>query len=216
MSCWKPWRQRLARGVAVLACLGGGGSTTVCAQDHGAHAHGVNAGVKRSDVTLQPAAVNVVREDGQTVALRRVLDDDRPVMLNFIFTSCTAICPVMSQVFREVRERLGPASERLLMVSVSIDPEYDTPARMSDYARRFGGGTASWRFLTATVKDSVAIQQSFNAYQGDKMNHLPLTFVRPAKGANWIRLDGFASPDLLVQTVKPLLEPAKGTKPKAL
>jgi protein SCO1/2 len=189
----------------------------LAAEDHSAHAQGAAGnGVKRREVTLEPANVNVKREDGRAMNFRRALDDGRPVMLNFIFTSCTAICPVMTQVFREVRERLGPAGEQLLAVSVSIDPEFDTPARLAEYARRFGGGTPSWRFFTATAKEAIAIQQSFDAYQGDKMNHLPLSFVRGPSGSTWTRFDGFASPSMLVQAVRPLLNGAALTKSSAV
>lgn len=177
------------------------------AHDHAAHAATAGAALKRSDRVLQVAAVTAVRQDGQRVAFDRALDDGRPVLLNFVYTSCTAICPVTAQVFAEVRERLGAGRDALNMVSVSIDPEYDTPQRLADYAHRFGGGR-SWSFFTGTLADSVAIQRSFGAYQGDKMNHVPVTFLRAAPGQPWVRLDGFASPTVLVDLLRPMLAAA--------
>jgi protein SCO1/2 len=178
------------------------------ADDHAGHA-AAPGGVRRSEMMAMPmAAVTVQRQDGTRLPWRQLLDDGRPVMLNFIFTSCTAICPVTSQVFSEVRERLGRQRDQVQVVSVSIDPEYDTPKRLSDYARRFDA-QGGWTFVTATQKDSVAIQQSFNAYQGDKMNHLPVTFLRAAPGKPWIRLDGFASPRQLVAEVTAMLSMAR-------
>ena len=44
--------------------------------------------------------------------------------------------------------------------------------------------------------------RAFAAWRGDKMNHLPLTLVRPAPGQPWIRLDGYVSPDLLVAELR--------------
>ncbi len=188
---------------AMLAC-----AAPALAEDHSAHAAAASAGLRRSEVWLQPAAVPVQRQDGKRIDLRQVLDDGRPVMLNFIFTSCTAICPVTSQVFNEVRQRLGTQRDAVNMVSVSIDPEYDTSQRLTEYARRFSGN-GSWTHVTASQNDSTAIQKSFNAYTGDKMNHLPVTFLRAAPGKAWVRLDGFASPNLLLAEVKSLLGAAR-------
>ncbi|MBL8305627.1 MAG: SCO family protein [Rubrivivax sp.] len=174
------------------------------AEDHSAHIASAAGGLKRSEKPLRLAAVSVLRQDGRRLGFEQALDDGRPVMLNFVYTSCTAICPVTAQVFAEVRERLGKDRDAVHAVTVSIDPEYDTPQRMAEYARRFGGG-GSWSFFTGTLADSVAIQRSFGAYQGDKMNHVPVTFVRAAPGQPWIRLDGFASPKVLVDTLRPML-----------
>jgi protein SCO1/2 len=52
--------------------------------------------------------------------------------------------------------------------------------------------------LTGSTEDSLAIQRAFDAWRGDKMNHVPLTFLRAAPGQPWVRLEGFVSPDQLV------------------
>ncbi len=146
-------------------------------------------------------AVRLVRDDGKAVQLSSELDDGKPVVLDFIFTSCTTICPVMSQTFAHLQERLGEGRERIHLVSVSIDPEQDTPARLAEYARRFHAGD-EWHFYTGTVEASVAVQRAFNAYGGDKMRHTPLTLVRTAPGRPWVRIDGFASPEELARELK--------------
>ena len=63
------------------------------------------------------------------------------------------------------------------MVSISIDPEYDTPEALNAYARRFDAGP-QWEFLTGSLDDSIAVQKAFDADRGDKMNHAPLTLFR--------------------------------------
>ena len=62
------------------------------------------------------------------VNLPKELDNGRPVVPNFIYTPCPGICPMMSAVFSQFRDRLGSERDRALMVSISIDPERDTPA----------------------------------------------------------------------------------------
>jgi protein SCO1/2 len=220
--CHRPTNpRRLGEGrIRALACSAGlaavmlACAAPVVAADHSTHAASANAGLRRSEVMLQPADVAVQLQDGKRTDFRHVIDDGRPVMLNFIYTSCTAICPVTSQVFTEVRERLGKQRDAVNMVSVSIDPEYDTPPRLAEYARRFGS-SGTWTHVTASQADSAAIQKSFNAYQGDKMNHLPVTFLRAAPGRPWIRIDGLASPSVLVTEVKTLLPAAQPASSQA-
>ena len=137
--------------------------------------------------------VKLVDMNRTQVSLREVLDDKSPVILNFIYTSCTAICPVTTATFQQVQQELGAGRDKVRMVTISIDPENDTPARLKEYASRYSVGP-QWKILTGTVENSIAVQRAFGVYSGDKMNHKPVTFLRP-KGADkpWVRLDGFAS-----------------------
>jgi protein SCO1/2 len=152
----------------------------------------------RTERTYAVPDVVLVDDRARPVRLREALSADEPVMLNFIFTTCTAICPVMSRIFARVPAELGGEAERVRLISISIDPEQDTPARLRDYADRFGAGPR-WSFLTGSLADIQAVERAFDAYRGDKMNHAPLTLLRPAPGQPWVRLDGFASPAQLAR-----------------
>ena len=138
-----------------------------------------------------------MRADGKKVSLREELDDGRPVLLNFIYTSCTSVCPVMSQMFSTFQEQMGTASAGIHLMSISIDPEADTPAKLAEYSQKYRAG-ANWQFYTGTLQDSVAAQKAFAVYRGDKMNHTVVTLMRMAPGEEWTRLDGFVTPDALV------------------
>ena len=59
------------------------------------------ATVSRSSVTYETPDVSLVRADGKRVSLPRELDDGRPVLLNFIFTTCSSICPLASRTLEE-------------------------------------------------------------------------------------------------------------------
>jgi protein SCO1/2 len=180
----------LALGVAALP-------TSVIAYSSQHDDHGATAGAKHGYVRTVAAYivpdVNMVDADGAAVPLRSTLaSEDRPVILNFIFTSCGAVCPVMSATFAQVQAALGPEREAMRMVSISIDPEQDTPAVLKAYAGKFGA-SRHWRMLTGSVDNSIAVQRAFDVYRGDKMNHQPVTFLRAHPGQPWLRLDGFAS-----------------------
>jgi protein SCO1/2 len=88
--------------------------------------------------------------------------------------------------------------------SASSDPEEDTPARLTEYAQRFHAGP-EWQHYTGTVQASLAAQRAFNVYRGDKMSHTPVTLMRAAPGAPWLRIDGFVKPDDLVREYRRLL-----------
>ena len=131
-------------------------------------------------------------------------------MLNFIFTSCTTICPVMSGVFSQVQSRLAKVGQQARMISISIDPEHDTPERLKAYANEFSAGS-DWLMLTGRLSDSVAIQRAFDAYRGDKMNHEPVTYLHSGETEPWLRLEGLMSADLLIKEYHEL----KGHQTKA-
>jgi protein SCO1/2 len=191
--------------LSIFALLSGGTLATVAGlahaeaehQHHNHHQHhqamAEQSGYQRSSASYSVPDIRLVNEAGAAVSLRDGLGGDGPVMLNFIFTSCTSICPVMSATFRQVQEKLGAESGKVRMVSISIDPENDTPQKLKEYAARYQAGP-QWRMFTGSIGDSIAVQRAFDAYRGDKMNHTPVTFLR-AGGADstWVRLDGLAS-----------------------
>lgn len=149
--------------------------------------------------------VALVREDGKSVVLVNEIDDGKPIVLSFVYTTCTTICPLTSMTLAELQARLGAARDRVHLVSISIDPEQDTPARLREYALRFGAGP-EWHHYTGTVGASVASQRAFDVYRGDKMSHAPVTLLRTAPDARWVRFEGFATADQLLAELRPALD----------
>lgn len=176
--------------------MGGGGHE----HHHAPAAPGYDRSV--ADYRLPPTVL--VRSDGSKAKLPEAFDDGKPVVLNFIYTTCTAICPILSQSFAEFQRQLGAERDDVHMVSITIDPEQDTPRRLADYAKRFDAGR-QWAFYTGTAAASLSVQRAFQANFGDKMHHRPVTFMRAAPGQKWIRLDGFASPEQLLAEYRQLV-----------
>ncbi len=158
----------------------------------------------RSIVNYEAPDVAVVRNDGKKLSFIKEIDDGRPVIMNFIFASCSAICPMISHVFSKVQTKLDQDSLKVHLMSISIDPENDTPAILSEYADKFGAGP-DWNYYTGTREASIAIQKAFNAYRGDKMNHTSLTLIRRAPGKPWLRLEGFVSPDAVIREYRDMI-----------
>jgi protein SCO1/2 len=146
----------------------------------------------------------LVDKDNNKIAIDEALATEEPVMLNFIFTTCTTICPVLSATFTQVQRELGDEAGQLRMISISIDPEYDTPERLRDYAVRFKAGP-QWAFYTGTNDDIVTVQKAFDAYRGSKANHEPLTFLHVPGDPQWVRINGLASAGDVVREYRRLV-----------
>jgi len=165
-----------------------------------------NVSYKRSIASYNIPAITLTDMHGHKVSLDQELRRDTPVMLNFIFTTCGTICPVMTVTFARAQELLNAEHDKVRMISISVDPEYDTPQRLREYAQRFKAG-ANWNFLTGSLAEVVAAQQAFQTYAGNKMNHAAVTLLRARPGAPWVRLDGFASATDLVSEYRRLTTP---------
>jgi protein SCO1/2 len=177
----------------------------VHADEHAHHHHQMVApGFQRSEAAYAVPAVDLVDQHGHKQSVAQLLATQKPVLLDFIYTTCTAICPVMSATFQQVQRALGEDADKVLMVSVSIDPEQDTPSALADYAQRFNAGP-QWVFVTGSLEDSITMEKAFDAYRGDKMNHAPLTLLRVAPNSPWIRFDGFANAADLTKEIRAAL-----------
>ncbi|MBV8069145.1 MAG: SCO family protein [Acidobacteriaceae bacterium] len=68
-------------------------------------------------------------------------------VVDFIYTNCHAACPMMTYKMHGLQTKIG-RREDVRLVSISVDPEHDTPVAMTNFARRYGGPTPQWIFLT--------------------------------------------------------------------
>ena len=152
--------------------------------------------------------VQLVRNDGKNVSFADELNDGRPVVMNFIYTSCTTICPLASRTLSELQDKLGDERSTIHIVSVSVDPEQDTPEVLTKYAKKYSADK-EWDFYTGTVEASIAAQRAFNVYRGDKMQHNPVTFIRAAPGKPWLRIEGFAKSDELLHNIMAMEKPGE-------
>jgi protein SCO1/2 len=180
---------------------------------HEAHMAQMAAAPKNPAVRVmapQPAidGIALVDQNGRATTLGEAVGSDSPVLVNFIFTSCTTICPVMSAGMSQFLTNLGAEQDHVRVVTISIDPENDTADVLRAYAARYHA-PASWRFLTGPPAAIEAAQRAFGSYRGGKYNHEAGTFVRSAAHAPWIALDGFSSAETLLHAVMGHLVPSQ-------
>ena len=159
----------------------------------------------RSEALYSIPNLEMTRQDQTTTWFPKEIDDGRPVILTFIFTSCSAICPMLSGILSSVQNKLGDEIQNVHIVSVSIDPEYDNAERLREYAVKFNA-KPQWQFYTGTLENVQALQKAFHAFRGDKMKHTATIFLRDTPGKPWIRLDGFLNANDIIaeyQKLKP-------------
>ena len=179
---------------ASFLCLATPGSRAGAESDHSHHRQVVNrATLVRSTSAYQIPDVELIDQDAERVELQALLSSDKTVMLNFIFASCTTICPVLSAGFAEFRESLGQDASDIQFVSLTIDPEHDTAEVLKRYSSRFDAGRdgENWIFLTGSRSNVKQVTKAFGAYVTNKMNHRPATYMRARGSDTWVKMDGF-------------------------
>ncbi|MEJ0078034.1 MAG: SCO family protein [Alphaproteobacteria bacterium] len=99
----------------------------------------------------------VVDQDGRQLKFYDDLIKDKIVVVMFIYTSCTDICPITTARMTQIEDQLGDVLGRdIFIVSMTVDPEHDTPEKLKAYSKAFGTGPG-WTFVTGKPEDIRAI-----------------------------------------------------------
>ncbi len=157
--------------------------------------------IKRTVETYTVPDITLVNQDGTKVKLKTLLESGEPVIVDFIFGTCTTICPVLSAGYANLQLKLPDQATKVRLVSISIDPENDTPKVMRDYLKRYRA-KPGWDFFTGKREDIDKVMTAFNAYIPNKMAHYPLTLIREQKTGKWIRIFGLMSSSEFLEECK--------------
>lgn len=95
------------------------------------------------------SAFSLTNQFGQEVTPKTF--EGNPWVADIIFTRCPSICPVMSQKMSQLQKALGPQSP-VKLVSITTDPDFDTPAVLKEYGERFGAEPERWHFVTGSKR----------------------------------------------------------------
>lgn len=110
----------------------------------------------------------------------------RPVLLHFVFTTCSTICPTQVLTLSELRRSLpADVQQRLSFVSVTVDPLQDTPASLASFARRQGADLPGWHFVTgppAQVHALLDRMQALAPQDPSPENHRTSLYLYNARG----------------------------------
>ncbi|MDZ4184640.1 MAG: SCO family protein [Desulfuromonadales bacterium] len=154
--------------------------------------HAADTRYKRSVEKYLIPDVTLVNQDGDKVRLKSLLEIDQPVVVNFIYGTCTTICPVLSAGYLNLQRKVTAGNGQVRLISITIDPENDTPLIMKEYLQRYRA-QPGWDFLTGSRADINTVMRAFDAYIPDKMSHYPINLIRSPKDGSWLRLFGIMS-----------------------
>jgi protein SCO1/2 len=156
--------------------------------------------------------VPVVDQDGNAVRFYSDLVKDRVVAVNFVFTTCTTICPPMGATFAKLQKLLGDRSGREVhLISVSVDPATDTPERLKAWSGKFGAGPG-WTLVTGERTEVVRLLKALGVYTPNINDHTPLVLLGDDARHRWTRAYGLAPPAKLAELIEAMAAPAAETK----
>lgn len=144
--------------------------------------------------------VEVFDQEGKRLKFRSDLIKDKTVAINFIFTTCTNICPALTATFRRVQQQVIAQKLPVELISISVDPITDTPERLREFAAKFKAGPG-WTFVTGDKAAIDSILQAMGTAVAVKTDHSPMVLIGNDKKGYWTRTYGLSSPTNLLKVI---------------
>jgi protein SCO1/2 len=149
--------------------------------------------------------VQLVNQDGDTMRLYSDLISGKVVIINSFFASCAGSCPLMAGNFARIQEHLGDRlGKDVCLISISVDPLVDTPAKLKEYAGRYHA-RHGWYFLTGKKANVDFALQKLGQFVEDKSDHLNVIIIGNERTGLWKKAFGLAKPDDLIPIVDSVL-----------
>ena len=154
--------------------------------------------------------VELLNQYGEKVSLKDNVIGKRIAVVSFAYTTCTTVCPVVSAIFSQVYKRLnGKMGKDVELVTITVDPNRDTSARLLAYSKKHGSGNG-WSWLTGKKDNVIQTLTAFGAYSVNFEDHPAMILIGDAQQNRWYRYYGFLSPDEIEIKVNELLRLRKG------
>jgi len=149
--------------------------------------------------------VELINQDGQTMRFYSDVLKDKVVVINTFFTNCTGACPPINRNLEKVQEALGDRLGKVaFLVSMSVDPETDTPARLKEYSRRFHA-RPGWIFLTGKKENVDWALYKLGQYVETKDGHTTIIIIGNEPKGLWKKAFGMAKADELMKIVEDVI-----------
>ena len=179
---------------------------------HDGKDHGTGKAPAEASAKVKLLDLELIDKDGKAVRFESEAVAGRIVAIDFIYTTCTTICPVLSALMAQVQDGLGARlGEEVRLISISIDPTRDTPRRLADYAKKFGAGPG-WVWLTGEKRKVDQVLIELGAYTPDFIDHPPMLVIGDAARGTWSRHVGLPNPDDIVARLEKLVAARHATR----
>jgi protein SCO1/2 len=140
-------------------------------------------------------------QDGRRLSFYSDLVKGHTVAIDFIFTTCATICPMLTANFRQVQKELGGNARDVRLISVSIDPAIDTPARLKRFAAEYGAAPG-WSFITGDKTEIDRLLSALGVPVQNKLEHTPAVLIGNDVSGHWQRISGLASSSVVLHAVE--------------
>jgi protein SCO1/2 len=145
-------------------------------------------------------------QDGREHRFYTDLVRGRIVIMDFIYTRCVGPCPILSSTFARLQARLGDRlGKDVFLLSFSVDPTYDTPARLKEYADRFHA-RPGWLFLTGSRENAEAVLRRLGQWVESPEQHQTLYIVGNEPTGLWKKAFGLAKPEDLFPVIDSVID----------
>lgn len=156
---------------------------------------------KQGSAKLSIPDVALLDQDGREVRFYTDLVKGKVVVINFIFTSCKVVCPPLGANFAKLQNAAGDrVGKDIHLISVSTDPETDTPAQLRAWGAKFGA-KPGWTLVTG---EKAEVDKLLLALSGDvarKGEHSAVVLVGSDPRGEWRQAYGLASPVRLLELI---------------
>jgi protein SCO1 len=145
--------------------------------------------------------VKLVNQDGKEVRLYTDLMQGKTVVINAMFATCTGACPVMSGTMAKIQDHLGDrVGKDVRLISITVDPVNDTPAKLKEYANRFHA-KPGWQLLTGSKENVEAALRKLGQWTEDPSNHQTLFLIGNDRTGLWKKAFALAKPEEVLPIV---------------
>lgn len=148
----------------------------------------------------------LVDQDGRTRRFYADLLRGRKVLINFAFTSCSGVCPVMTANLARAQELLQKRGERVTILTITVDPENDTPPVLKRFAQKFKAG-AGWSFLTGTPGNVAAVLKRLGGLAARPSEHSAKLLIGDTSTGMWVKTVATEQPEVIAHLVQHLNDP---------
>jgi len=176
------------------------------------HSHMAKTTKESSPAANYFTDVQLINQDGKPVRFYSDVLKGKTVVVNAFFTTCTSVCPPMNRNMEKIQEVLGDRVGRdVFLVSITVDPEVDTPPRLKEYAQKFHAGTG-WIFLTGKKENLDWALYKLGQYVERKDDHKTIFIIGNEPTGLWKKAFGMANVAELVQVVESVVNDKGGTR----
>jgi cytochrome oxidase Cu insertion factor (SCO1/SenC/PrrC family) len=155
--------------------------------------------------------LEVIDQNGNRLRFYSDVLKDRVVLINFIFTNCPGACPMVTQKLIQTRQLMvETVKDEVWFVSISVDPERDTPEAMKAFAAKQGADERRWLFLTGEKANLEHIVRKLGQYTPDVDAHSTLMLAGNTRNRHWTRVMPMVPPAGIAEKMRALVEEAPG------